>query len=246
MVHTRETRAAAAEIKFVIAASLAQRVGDWARQHLQADPHGTGAFGDEYETSTLYFDTPEYHVFHRRDSFGRAKYRVRRYGDSPLVFLERKLRKPALLIKRRTMAPIGVVPQLAAPDGTLVHGGEWFHRRLRARQLRPVCLIGYHRTARVADTPDGLVRLTLDCRMWASNADEPRFSPNGTSRFLEDRVVLELKYRHHLPAIFRRLVEEFGLAPQAASKYRFGISALGRARAADSSSRDTTPGVAYA
>ena len=57
MVHTRETRAAASEIKFVIAPALAPAIRDWARAHLRADPHGAGPFEDEYETASLYFDT---------------------------------------------------------------------------------------------------------------------------------------------------------------------------------------------
>ena len=46
---------------------------------------------------------------------------------------------------------------------------------------------------------------------------------------LSDRLILELKYRGAPPAIFRQLVEEFALTPQAASKYRLGMVALGQA-----------------
>src|SRR5687767_5763312 len=106
MVHTRETRASASEIKFVIDPRLAQRIQDWARRHLDADPHGSGPFSDEYDIASLYFDTPDKDVFNRRRSFARAKYRVRRYGSSDVVFLERKLRRPGLLVKRRTVAPL--------------------------------------------------------------------------------------------------------------------------------------------
>src|SRR5688500_1074758 len=102
MANTREMRAAACEIKFVIDERLAPRVRDWPRTHFQPDQHGAGPFRDEYRNSTLYFDTRRFDVFHRNDSFGRAKYRIRRYGDANAVFFERKLRKPGLLIKRRT------------------------------------------------------------------------------------------------------------------------------------------------
>src|SRR5215213_3201370 len=98
----RETRTAACEIKFLLDARLAPEIADWARTNLRPDPHGGGAFNDAYTTSTIYFDTRHMDVFRRRDSFGRAKYRVRRYGSADVVFFERKLRKPAVLIKRRT------------------------------------------------------------------------------------------------------------------------------------------------
>jgi hypothetical protein len=36
-------------------------------------------------------------VFHRRGSFGRSKYRIRRYGEAQVGFLERKLKTRGLL-----------------------------------------------------------------------------------------------------------------------------------------------------
>ena len=65
MTDAHETRTHAFEIKFVVDAQMGERIRAWARTFLDADPHGTGPFGDEYRTSTLYFDTAEGHVFHR-------------------------------------------------------------------------------------------------------------------------------------------------------------------------------------
>ena len=245
MVHTRETRASAAEIKFVIPRSLAPRVLDWARAHLDPDPHGTGPSSDEYETSSLYFDTRQFDVFHRRASYGRAKYRIRRYGESDVVFLERKLRKPGLLIKRRTIAPLGTLADLAANlDGPA--GGEWFHRRLQVRRLQPVCQITYHRTARVLETADGPARLTLDCDLRTTPASGVVFADATGLPFLDNEMILELKYRVRLPATFRRLVEEFGLTPQTASKYRLGMAALGHTHAPAESTALAQPDSSYA
>ena len=39
-------------------------------------------------------------------------------------------------------------------------------------------------------------------------------------------TILELKYRAEVPSLFKQLVEEFGLRPQATSKYRLGIAAI--------------------
>ena len=97
---------------------------------------GRGPFSDEYRTTSLYFDTDQGDVFHQRRSFARSKYRVRRYGTLPYVFLERKLRKPGILVKRRTTVDIEELPRLAddAPDSGWP--GEWFHRRVVLRQCR--------------------------------------------------------------------------------------------------------------
>lgn len=227
MVHTRETRARAAEIKFLIDPSLAPRICDWARRHLLPDPHGAGPAGDEYATSSLYFDTSGYDVFHRRASYGRAKYRVRRYGAGDHVFLERKLRQPGILIKRRTVAPLALLDRLQ--DATAAGGwpGEWFQRRLHVRGLGPVCQIAYHRIARTIDVGHGPARLTLDSDLRAQPVTEARFTADAGVPVLSDRMVLELKYRVQLPAIFRRLIEEFTLRTATASKYRLGMAALG-------------------
>ena len=246
MANTRETRAAACEIKFLIDERLAARVKEWARLHLQADPYGGGPFGDEYRISTLYFDTRRFDVFHRNDSFGRAKYRVRRYGDADAVFFERKLRKPGLLIKRRTRDHIDELVRLA--DGTIDPDwtAHWFHRRLMIRNLRPVCQISYQRTARMASTAEGLVRLTLDAGLHAAEVEAPRFADDPGDEFLDGRLVLELKYNARVPALFRRLIEDFALAPETASKYRLGMASSGRVGERESRPVQRSGDVAYA
>ena len=227
MADTRETRAAACEIKFVVDERLGPQLKDWARTHLQPDPHGAGSFRDEYRISTLYFDTRRFDVFHRHDSFGRAKYRVRRYGEGNAVFFERKLRKPGLLIKRRTRDDIDALERLADWNLDPDWAGHWFQRRLLVRNLRPVCQISYQRTARIAPTAEGLARLTLDAGLRATPVDSPRFEADPGDEFLEGRLVVELKYHARVPALFRRLIEEFALVPETASKYRLGMATTG-------------------
>ncbi len=102
MAHIRDIRPSALEIKFLLDPATAAGVASWARANLAPDPNGTGAWGDEYLTTSLYFDNASYDVFNRRGSFGRSKYRIRRYGEESSAFLERKMRQPAVLAKRRT------------------------------------------------------------------------------------------------------------------------------------------------
>jgi hypothetical protein len=241
--HARETRPFAAEVKFLVDTTAGAKIREWARVHMEPDPHGTGAFGDEYHTTSLYFDTEAWDVFHRRGSFGRSKYRVRRYGDACSVFLERKLRKPGLLVKRRTIVGLDTLDRLVAHEPDREWPGDWFHRRLLLRRINPVCLVSYSRMARTADTSDGPARLTLDddVRVVGSVQLQPdpwKHAPGLP--VLERQVILELKYRHHLPATFKRLVEEFALEPQRTSKYRLGIAAL----AAGNPLATTAPGAA--
>ena len=226
LTQTRETRGCASEIKFIIDPATADRVRSWARANLDRDPHGAGRFGDEYDITSLYFDTRDFDVLHRRGSFGRAKYRIRRYGASDTVFLERKLRKDRLLIKRRTEVPIDDLVRLDESDPPREWDGAWFDRRLRARALDPVCQLTYHRLARGLETGDGPARLTLDDAVQAQLTPCTCFEAAEGIRVLPGRHILELKFRGDVPAILRRLVAELRLTPQRASKYRLAMNCL--------------------
>jgi VTC domain len=231
MAHIREVRRQGREVKFVVDAAKAARIRLWARTHLDPDTHGGGPFGDEYRTTSVYFDTDALDVFHRRGSFGRSKYRIRRYGDAVTVFLERKMRQPAVLAKRRTMVALEALPRLMeAMDAAWP--GEWFYRRVAARRLRPVCQVAYQRMARVTMRNGEQVRLTLDSDLLAlppGPTPVPTTDGLPAAIALPDRHLLELKYRCAPPAIFLQLIEEFSLAPQTASKYRLGVVAIGQA-----------------
>lgn len=219
-----------AEIKFLLTEATGLKVREWARGRLEADSHGTGEHGDEYRVSTLYLDTAARDVFHRRGSYGRSKYRVRRYGDEARVYLERKLRTSSRLAKRRTDIPIEVLPLL---QGDALNGTDpttWFRRRVSVRQLEPVCRVSYLRTARFADTAGGKMRMTLDYTLSASPADAFALDGPGPVPLLTGHMILELKYRGVMPAVFKELADTFALVPGRASKYRVAADALGIAR----------------
>jgi hypothetical protein len=225
--HARETRPFASEIKFAVPTDMGERVRDWARANLEPDPYGGGPFNDQYHTASLYFDTSAGDVFHRRGSFGRSKYRVRRYGAADFVFVERKLRKPGILVKRRTIVPLDSIERLSESLADPDWPGEWFHRRLLLRQIKPVAELSYNRVARFARTADGPARVTLDDDLRAVAVTAPRFSGIEGQLVVPGQMILELKYRLHPPAIFKRLVEEFALEPQRVSKYRLGMASIG-------------------
>jgi hypothetical protein len=224
---SRENRAFAYEIKFLIPADQAWEVRGWARRHLLADPNAQSGAGDGYRITSLYYDTYGFDVFHRRGSFARAKFRVRRYDSSPKVFLERKLRKEGIVTKRRTLVDMAELRRLhdVEPDGSWA--GSWFHRRMLTRAMNPACQISYSRTALVSETGAGLIRLTLDEDVQAWRASQSEFLPlsDGTP-LLDDRAILELKFRLAMPALFKQMIEEFQLSTQPVSKYHLAVTAL--------------------
>ena len=73
----------------------------------------------------------------------------------------------------------------------------------------------------------GPLRLTIDRDIVATPISAVAFTSHSGVDVLSGREVLELKYRVHVPPLFKRLIEEFNLEPRAISKYRMGVSALG-------------------
>lgn len=226
-IHLRESRDHAREIKFVVEAARAPEVQAWMRANLAPDEFGSGPEHDQFETSSLYFETAAFDVFHRRGSYGKSKYRIRRYGTSPIMFLERKFRTDRVLIKRRTTASLDEFARLEgnAPDPDWY--GYWFHRRLVARQLQPLVQVSYVRTARLGHSSHGRVRMTIDFDLRVLPLPDRAFLPGVGLPLMEGQNIIELKFCATLPMIFRQVIDQFALKTQPVSKYRSGLALLG-------------------
>ncbi len=211
------------EIKFPLTSAQADEIRAWARSKLSPDPLAQLDTDECYRTSSIYFDTPQFDVLRRRGSYGRCKYRVRRYGAATELFLERKMKHHDVVRKWRSMVPAEELHQSASL------AGGWFGRRLSARRLQPVCEISYRRLARIGVSAQGLpIRLTLDDQVRATRAEGLVFSAPGLAGALPRiQAILELKYQREVPAVFAQLIAEFRLVPNPVSKYRSAAVALG-------------------
>jgi hypothetical protein len=221
----RDTRHGGAEIKFLVDGATAEAIRQWSRPLTAADAHGAGPHGDEYRTTTIYFDTGAFDVYWRRGSYGRSKLRIRRYGDADQAFVERKLRTSTLLAKRRTMVPVadlGHLENVCASDWP----ARWFHDRLRRRRLAAVCQVAYLRTARVLSTPHGVARLTLDTDLRALPLEQSAYRQGRGTFVARARTIVEMKYSRTIPAMFKQLVEDFRLEPARISKYRLAMETI--------------------
>ena len=193
---------------------------------LAHDAFGSGLFGDEYTTTSLYYETPEFDVYHRRGSYGPSKFRVRRYGGSDIVFLERKFRTHRLLTKRRTTVPIGELEYLAASTPERNWPGHWFHRRVLLRRLAPLIQMSYDRVARVGMAGARPIRMTVDTNLRVLPMPDRALIPGVGFPLIHGHCIVELKYRVELPALFKQLVETFKIESSPVSKYRLGLSVL--------------------
>lgn len=227
MAADSEAREPASEVKFLIDSDTADAVRTWARHHVGADPFANSETSS-YATNSLYFDTEDLDVLRENGSYARSKYRVRRYGDGPAIFLERKMRKHGVVTKRRSIIGLEQLNRLDNLQTERGWKGFWFHRRILARELRPVCQVSYRRFARVTETNTELLRLTIDSHLFVRQTGAMAFGEMENSLELsENRRILELKFRREMPLLFQKFVTDFGLVPATVSKYRLAAAALG-------------------
>lgn len=202
------------ERKFVVPEEAAEALLAALRRLLAPDPY-TGPDGG-YRVLSLYLDTPDLAAY-RRETGG--KWRIRRYGDIPLLFAEFK-EKPASgqALKRRTALPSAELPRLLERDGP----APWFARQAQERALAPTRLVAYERQAFESET----VRVTLDREIVGAQTAclaLPERLDQGAVALLGGRRLLEVKFERTLPEPLERLLRTQGLAVGAFSKYREAI-----------------------
>lgn len=216
------------EIKFLLPTATAEAVIQRARQQMRLDPHCDPEMGEAYEVHGLYFDTSEFHVYHRVETHSVNKLRLRRYGRMSSVFLEHKAKVKGRVRKRRTSVSEGEIPILSSQRPSNEWTGAWFQKRMRLRRLRPMCEISYLRTAFIGGNGAEAYRLTLDrqlrCRPFSDWT--VRGVDDGTF-VLNDQMILELKFCDVMPAFFKGLLADLQLSPQRVSKYRMSVEACG-------------------
>jgi hypothetical protein len=217
-------------MKFLFDESRAREVESRIATCLSPDPHSDPKLRNAYHISTVYCDTPEFDVFHRVGSHRRRKYRLRRYGNQPLVFQERKTKRGERVRKRRATIDDQDVFSLSAFSTDSDWPGHWFHKQMVQRRLEPVCCVQYLRTAFVGAGDEGPLRLTFDrdVRTRLVNDWALPSSVDGIP-VLTGQVVCEFKFRGNLPALFKGVIQELALEPTGVSKFRHCFRAAGGA-----------------
>jgi hypothetical protein len=218
------------EVKFLLDESQARELAARVAGKLALDPYADPAMGDAYLTTSLYTDTPGFDVYRRAEGYARDKFRVRRYGASGPVFVERKTKSGEKVRKLRTKVESPEVGKFAAPSLNGEWAGRWFHSELLAKRLRPVCRVAYERVAYTGVADGGVVRVTFDRNVRGVVAGDWKLEAVGSApELLPGRVVCEFKFRTAMPALFRGLVADMGLAPAGVSKYRLFVQSAGLA-----------------
>jgi hypothetical protein len=219
------------ELKFTVAQNLAAEIQDWALENMGPDPFLAGREVDSYQVTSLYLDTPQFGIFHRQPESENRKYRVRRYGDSSMVWLEVKRKKGDLVRKKRTWIDETTVSGLTQSVDSIEeqeteNSDRWFRERINRYELQPCTWIEYRRFARVHESTSLGARLTIDRDIRCLTARDWSV-PNGlgaTASCITPHCQLELKFCNTLPALFKSLMNTFSLARSVLSKYRTSVN----------------------
>ncbi|QDT56052.1 VTC domain protein [Caulifigura coniformis] len=218
------------ELKYVLneidAVAVEQELSAW----MTIDPHADPTLDRSYRISTVYADTPRFDVFHRATGHRRTKLRLRRYGDSSTIFLERKTKRGRQVSKERVQVGLKHLHRLASADPA-DWPGEDFRQELARRALLPVCAVSYLRRAYFGVTEEGRMRVTFDRGLQGQRVDDWTFAPalEGPG-IAPDIVICEFKFRGAMPNAFKRAIARIQVFPGGFSKYRTCMKALGLQR----------------
>ena len=195
---------------------------------LSLDPHADLVQGNSYSLTTLYCDTPDLAVFHRRGRYRLFKFRLRQYGNSERIYLERKSKRRLQVRKRRAVVDLHELERFEQAPGRNGWAGAWYHSQLVRNRFQPVCILNYDRVAYFGPSEHDVLRLTFDRSITGSLVSAWSFNqPAERYRLFADKVICELKYRGPLPALFKSAIEALQLLPVGVSKYRALLIAAG-------------------
>ncbi len=215
------------EMKFLLPESVARELQSWAMRHLSVDAFADPARDDSYQTTTVYLDTPAFDVLLAAPGFRTRKYRLRRYGDETLVYLERKSRRGDKVKKRRVKVPEAELAFFEQADSMTNWPGEWFRDKILRQCRRPVCRLTYDRSAFVKASDEGPLRLTFDRQVRGVLTSDWAPTPvTDGCLILPGEVICEFKFRDAMPAVFKQLIADMQLQPASVSKYRRMMQAL--------------------
>lgn len=228
------------EFKYVLPQALRDEVESELQHFVQFDPFVAATEHHQYFVRSLYFDDPTWSCFHAKvdGMHTRSKFRLRTYARQPGMgtpwFLEIKGRYNNLVFKHRT--PLrGSFDEGARGDDLckliLRHAEpgkvrDQFEFDVYKKQIRPVALIDYLRRPYVSRF-DPEFRLTFDEQLTA--AETPALFPGPAAvhrKLVPGYTVMEVKFRHHVPAWFHSILQAYELRRRSISKICEGIEAL--------------------
>lgn len=234
------------EFKYILSANKRCSLENELNYFLQLDPFVKHQNNHKYTVRSLYFDDAVFSAFNDKVDglHSRSKFRLRTYSrcidiDTP-VFLEKKGRHNNLVFKDRVQIDKNLTDLSDVTESGLINSimenvsnneiADQFKYDVYRKGIAPVALIDYERRPYVSKY-DPTFRLTFDDTLTVQKVKV--IFPNGNTpdpkMILPGYTVLEVKFRHHMPSWFHKLIQAFQLKRVSISKICSGMEVLGLA-----------------
>lgn len=232
------------EFKYILPRNRRNDVESHLQYFVELDPFVRGRPESKYTVRSLYYDDAAYSAFHDKIDglLHRKKFRIRTYNDEETgaapYFLEVKGRHNNLVFKHRTPIEkgnwissrgdelsLGIIEN-STPSNVL----DQFTFEFFKRRIKPVALINYKRRPYISKY-DPNFRITFDEELFCFDAT--KLFPEDISQahsIIPGSTVLEVKFAHHIPAWFHRIIQAHNLKRVSISKICSGMEVLDIAR----------------
>lgn len=234
------------EFKYILPKSKRDEVESELRYFLTLDPYVAEKPNKKYFVRSLYFDDSSFSNYYEKTDgmLDRQKFRIRTYTDDPKegcsTFLEIKGKHNALVYKHRSpfidlSEDSFLIKSTDMIPSTLLNTDEsptlnQFRFEVERKRLKAAILIDYYRrpyTSKYA--PD--FRLTFDDTLTGIKSKTLFPTPRDSVKaILRGYTVMEVKFNHHMPSWFHRIIQSYELRRVSISKYCKGIEVFNLAQ----------------
>ena len=233
------------EFKYILSKDRRDEVEAHLVNFLKYDPFVESTPEHKYTVRSLYYDDPYYSAFHDKIDglHTRSKFRLRTYSKDiskkAPFFLEIKGRNNNLVFKHRTPVNVGdghwpFLRRHALTSAIINNGApsevlDQFQFGILKHRLKPTALIDYQRRPYISKY-DPTFRITFDEQIAAFNSDSIFPESRDQCRdVLPGYTVMEVKFHHHMPSWFHRIIQAHQLKRVSISKICSGMEVLGLA-----------------
>ncbi len=212
------------EKKYTLNWNEFQIINNKLKHLLSRDPHCPP---EGYEVKSLYFDNPYDYALDQKveGSDLRHKFRIRVYNnDFSRLKLEKKSKHNVMTHKDSVGISVGEAKAIAHGHYDFIAGREDafyqnFYYKLKHELYEPKIIVKYNRIAYVY--PVSNLRITFDFMIKRSDKVEKFFNTdnNYMKVYDPDKVIMEVKFDHVLPAFIRSAIQSPHVMASSSSKY---------------------------
>jgi hypothetical protein len=210
------------EFKYVISMVDYLILKEKLKHIMEPDKH---SINNPYKVSSIYFDDIHLGALYDKLSGNEThrKYRIRYYNDQNVYQLEEKHKVGNFSTKSSSQIDSSILKTILNGDYYDLISKEQllnkFAIHANVGSMKPTCIVEYERDAFVSK--DGNSRVTFDLDVRGDYYDE-----DATKSFLQNKVILEVKYTNFLPKEIKDILKLNTFSQQSISKYALTMNAL--------------------